>query len=61
MNRKTFTSIERIMALLGLSVLIVGCGYGFVGSGGPPKGLNTIFFYKEIHKRISLSIKLCFP
>lgn len=38
-----FSSIERIMALMGLSVLIVACGYGFVGSSGPPKGLNTIF------------------
>ena len=43
MNRKTVVNIERIMALLGLSVLIIGCGYGFVGGGEPPKGLNTIF------------------
>ena len=29
--------------MLGLSVLLIGCGYGFAGGGGPPKGLNTIF------------------
>jgi len=34
---------KRLLAVLGLSVLLIGCGYGFAGGGGPPKGLNTIF------------------
>jgi hypothetical protein len=38
-----FAIKKRLLALLGLSVLLIGCGYGFSGSGGPPKGLHTIF------------------
>ena len=37
------TITKRLLAVLGLSVLLIGCGYGFAGSGGPPKGLDTIF------------------
>jgi len=38
-----FAITKQLLAVLGLSVLLIGCGYGFAGGGGPPKGLNTIF------------------
>ena len=34
---------KRMLGFLCLSILLTGCGYGFAGGGGPPKGLNSIF------------------
>ena len=36
-------AFRRIAIVSGLCLLLCGCGYGFAGGGGPPKGLNTIF------------------
>lgn len=35
--------MKRLAALFSLVGLLAGCGYGFAGGGGPPRGLNTIF------------------
>ena len=44
MRRHTaFFNIKRMVVFWGLAGLLAGCGYGFAGGGGPPKGLDTIF------------------
>jgi len=45
MNTQPFSRIMRIVVLIGMCMLMGGCGYKFAGGGGPPKGLNTVFIH----------------
>jgi len=58
MKAESVSRIVRNWVPLCLCILLCGCGYRFAGSGGTPKGLNTIFISLIENRTAEIGIEI---